>query len=73
MSFGFEQRTTVREEPMEKTKSYAISKQVVLEAFQKVKANQGVAGIDCRRRPSSRGYGVIECPIPRLRQLESEA
>ena len=46
MSFGFEQRTTVREEPMDKTKSYAISKQVVLEAFQKVKANQGVAGID---------------------------
>ncbi len=46
MSFGFEQRTTVREEPMDKTKSYEIPKQVVLEAFQKVKANQGVAGID---------------------------
>jgi RNA-directed DNA polymerase len=46
MSFGFEQRTTVREEPMDKTKSYEISKQVVLEAFRKIKANKGVAGID---------------------------
>jgi len=32
MSFGFGQRTTAREEPMDKTKSYEISKQVVLEA-----------------------------------------
>jgi RNA-directed DNA polymerase len=46
MSSGFEQRSTVREEPMDKTKSYGISKQVVLEAYQKVKANQGTAGID---------------------------
>jgi RNA-directed DNA polymerase len=46
MSFGFEQRSTVKEEPMDKTKSYTISKKVVLEAFQKVKANQGGAGID---------------------------
>jgi len=46
MSIGFEQRTTAREEPMDKTKSYEISKQIVLEAFQKVKANQGAAGID---------------------------
>jgi RNA-directed DNA polymerase len=31
---------------MDKAKSYEISKQVVLEAFQKVKANKGAAGID---------------------------
>lgn len=31
---------------MDKTKSYEISKQVVLEAFQRVKANKGAAGID---------------------------
>jgi len=31
---------------MDKTKSYEISKHVVMEAFQKVKANKGAAGID---------------------------
>ena len=31
---------------MDKTKSYEISKQVVLEAYQRVKANKGAAGID---------------------------
>jgi len=31
---------------MDKTKSYKISKHVVLEAFQRVKANKGAAGID---------------------------
>jgi RNA-directed DNA polymerase len=31
---------------MDKTKSYGISKKVVLEAYQRVKANQGAAGID---------------------------
>jgi RNA-directed DNA polymerase len=31
---------------MDKTKSYDISKQVVLEAFRRVKANKGAAGID---------------------------
>jgi RNA-directed DNA polymerase len=46
MSSGFEQRATAREEPMVKTKSYEISKKVVLEAYQKVKANGGAAGID---------------------------
>jgi len=46
MSSGFEQRATAREEPMDKTKSYEISKKVVLEAYQKVKANGGAAGID---------------------------
>jgi RNA-directed DNA polymerase len=46
MSSGFEQRSTEREEPMNKAKSYEISKQVVLEAYQKVKANKGAAGID---------------------------
>jgi RNA-directed DNA polymerase len=43
---SFEQRSTEREEPVDKTKSYQISKQVVLEAFQRVKANKGAAGID---------------------------
>jgi len=31
---------------MDKTKSYEISKQVVLEAFQRVKANKGASGVD---------------------------
>jgi RNA-directed DNA polymerase len=43
---SFEQWSTVREEPMDKTKPYEISKHVVLEAFQRVKANKGAAGID---------------------------
>jgi RNA-directed DNA polymerase len=34
------------EEPLEKAKSFNISKKVVWEAFQKVKANQGAAGVD---------------------------
>jgi len=34
------------EEPMNKTKPYEISKYVVLEAFERVKANKGAAGID---------------------------
>jgi hypothetical protein len=46
MSSGFEQRSTVRKELMDKTKSYGISKKVVLAAYQKVKANKGVAGVD---------------------------
>jgi RNA-directed DNA polymerase len=35
-----------REEPMNKTKPYEISRYVVLEAFERVKANKGAAGID---------------------------
>ena len=46
MLSGFEQRSTAREELMDKTKSYGISKKVVLEAYQKVKANKGAAGVD---------------------------
>jgi RNA-directed DNA polymerase len=34
------------EEPMDKTKPFEISKYVVLEAFKRVKANKGAAGID---------------------------
>ena len=34
------------EEFMAKGKSYAISKQVVWEAYKKVKANRGAAGVD---------------------------
>jgi RNA-directed DNA polymerase len=43
---SFEQWSTAREEPMSKTKPYEISKHVVLEAFQRVKANGGAAGVD---------------------------
>jgi len=46
VSSSFEQGSTAREEPVDKTKSYEISKQVVLEAFKRVKANKGAAGID---------------------------
>ena len=46
MLSGFEQRSTARKELMDKTKSYGISQKVVLEAYQKVKANKGAAGID---------------------------
>lgn len=46
MLSSFEQRSTEREEPVDKTKSYLISKHLVLEAFQRVKANKGAAGID---------------------------
>jgi len=46
MSSGFEQKSTARDELMDKTKSYGISKKVVVEAYQKVRANKGAAGID---------------------------
>jgi hypothetical protein len=46
MSSGFEQRSTSRKELMDKTKSYGISKKVVLEAYQKVIANKGLTGVD---------------------------
>jgi RNA-directed DNA polymerase len=36
----------IREEPMDKTKPYKISKDVVVKAFQRVKANKGAAGVD---------------------------
>ena len=34
------------EEPMDKAKPFDISKHVVWEAYKRVKANQGAAGID---------------------------
>ena len=34
------------EEPISKTKSFSISKQVVWEAYRRVKVNQGAAGVD---------------------------
>jgi RNA-directed DNA polymerase len=43
---SFEQSSTAREEQTDKTKPYEISKHVVLEAFQRVKANKGAGGID---------------------------
>lgn len=46
MLSSFEQWSTERKEPMNKTKPYEISKYVVLEAFQRVKANGGAAGVD---------------------------
>jgi RNA-directed DNA polymerase len=35
-----------REELMDKTKPYEISKDIVLEAFQRIKENKGAAGVD---------------------------
>jgi len=35
-----------REEPMDRTKPYEISKTIVYEAFQRVKENKGSAGVD---------------------------
>lgn len=46
MLSSFEQWSTEREEPMNKTKPYEISKHIVLEAFERVKENQGAAGVD---------------------------
>jgi RNA-directed DNA polymerase len=43
---NFEHWSTEREEPMDKTKPYEISKNIVLEAFKRVKENRGAAGID---------------------------
>ena len=37
---------------MAEVKPYTISKQVVWEAYQKVKANQGAAGVDGQSRSS---------------------
>lgn len=47
MLFSFEHWSTEREEPMDKTKPYEISKDIVLEAFKRVKENKGAACIDC--------------------------
>jgi len=43
---SFEHWSTKREEPMNKTKPFDISKKVVMEAYEQVKANKGTAGID---------------------------
>ncbi len=43
MLSSFEHRSTVREDPMNETKSYEISKHIVLEAFRRVQANKGAA------------------------------
>ena len=45
-SSGGREPTTEWEELMSKTKSFDISKKVVWEAYQRVKANQGAAGVD---------------------------
>ena len=48
--FGFVWRLTMSEEPLSEprwtSKPFAISKQVVWEAYQRVKANGGAAGVD---------------------------
>ena len=42
----FADRPTPREEPVNKPKPLAISRHVVWEAYQRVKANGGAAGVD---------------------------
>ena len=42
-------------EPKLQAKSFEISKQVVWEAYEKVKANKGAAGVDGESIASSRG------------------
>jgi RNA-directed DNA polymerase len=46
VSFSFENWSTKREELMDKTKPYKIPKTIVWEAYERVKANKGAAGID---------------------------
>ena len=47
MLFGFSNVVNQRwEEPITKTKPFSICKQVVWEAYRRVKANQGAAGVD---------------------------
>jgi RNA-directed DNA polymerase len=43
---SFEHWSIEREELMYKTKPYEISKDIVQEAFQRVKENKGSAGVD---------------------------
>ncbi len=42
----FVDRSTAREEPVNRPKPFVISKQVVWEAYLRVKANKGAAGVD---------------------------
>ena len=46
MLSSFEHWSTKREEPMNKTKPFEISKKVVIKAYEQIKANKGTAGID---------------------------
>ena len=46
MLSSFEHWSTKREEPVNQTKPFDISKKVVMEAYEQVKANKGTAGID---------------------------
>jgi RNA-directed DNA polymerase len=45
LSFGH-RPTELREEPVDKAKPFSIAKREVWEAFKRVKANQGAAGVD---------------------------
>ena len=65
------------EEPMDKTKPYEISKQVVWEAYKRVKANKGAAGIDDETieefEENLKGQSVQDLESDVIRQLFSPA
>jgi hypothetical protein len=57
------------EEPMDKTKPFEISKQVVWKAYKRVKANQGAVGIDeesiaqFEENLKDNLYNILESPV----------
>ena len=53
-----------REEPVDKVKPFDIPKREVWEAFKRVKANQGAAGVD--------GQSIAEFECQRRRQIVQE-
>ena len=58
-SSGGHEPTTVWEELVSKAKPFDISKKVVWEAYQRVKANQGAAGVDSESLQEFERGGVL--------------